>query len=75
MEDETMAAFCTCCGEVMTAKSVTCMACGAPAHGMTMKVAKVSATASQKPAAIEELPLSLNESQMRNRMIPGCCAA
>ena len=70
-----MAAFCTCCGEIITAKSVTCMACGAPSHGMNMKVAKLSATAVQKPAAIEALSLPVNEGQIKNRIVPGCCAA
>lgn len=70
-----MAAFCTCCGEVITAKSVTCMACGAPAHGMNLKMAKVPAAASENPAAIEAIPLPINEGRIRNRMTPGCCAA
>ena len=67
-----MAAFCTCCGEVITAKSVTCMACGAPAHGMTMKTTKVSASAGNKAATVEALPLP---ARLNDRPMPGCCVA
>lgn len=30
-----MAAFCTCCGAVITTKAERCLMCGAPRHGMT----------------------------------------
>ena len=45
-----MAAFCTCCGAAITAKSDRCLLCGAPRHGMKIISLPEREAAAEEPS-------------------------
>jgi hypothetical protein len=68
-----MAAFCTCCGEAINLKSMACPACGAPSHGMSLRVARHAAGENEVTAPIETARVL--DQPVRKCMAVGCCAA